>query len=118
MLKYGQLVKGKTNHNNRSFWLWQIDKELKDVFYDLASFIKLTMQAEYDDDFVAYMHDVERIMNDYSKILDQIDAWVRGKLFKKKLAVDAEEIAEVVSDLTGIPASWLCINPEKRYKTI
>lgn len=41
-----------------------------------------------------------------------------GKLFKKKLAVDAEEIAEVVSDLTGIPSSWLCINPEKRYKTI
>ncbi|KAL9418878.1 hypothetical protein AB3S75_036768 [Citrus x aurantiifolia] len=115
VVEYQQLVKEDTDHSSRSFWLRQIDNELKDAFFELVSFMKLRMQVEYDD-FVSCVHDAKR-MKDYSKILDQIDARVHGK-FKEKLAVDVEEIAEVASKLTGIPASWFCTKPEERYMRV
>lgn len=115
VVEYEQLVKEDTDHSSRSFWLRQIDNELKDAFFELVSFMKLRMQVEYDD-FVSCVHDAKR-MKDYSKILDQIDARVHGK-FKEKLAVGVDEIAEVASKLTGIPASWFCTKPEERYMRV
>ncbi|XP_031281980.1 chaperone protein ClpB1-like [Pistacia vera] len=55
----------------------------------------------------------ERTHN-YFQILQLLDAKVKNK-FKETQVIGIEETAEIASDLTGIPVSWLRTPPEERY---
>ncbi|KAJ0100007.1 hypothetical protein Patl1_20722 [Pistacia atlantica] len=111
-VEFEQLTNENADSCNRDSWLSHLEKELKGDFIELVSFVKKRMCVNHDD-FVSCVHDVERTHN-YFQILQLLDAKVKNK-FKETQVIGIEETAEIASDLTGIPVSWLRTPPEERY---